>query len=62
MNNAPCKKNGVDCPNRVLGCHDHCKEYQAFAAERERIRTIRNEEIREREYNKAFSKRKKKRR
>ena len=62
MDNAPCKKNGIDCPNRVLGCHDTCKEYQAFAEERERIRNIRHEEIRERDYNKAFLKRKKNRR
>lgn len=63
MDNAPCKKNGIDCPNRVLGCHDNCKEYQAFAAHRERmLKKIRTEEAFERDYNNAFWKRKKNRR
>ena len=43
--NSPCKKNGIDCPKRVIGCHDNCKEYQDFAAEREAIRNKRIEEI-----------------
>ena len=32
--NAPCK----GCPDRYPACHDHCERYQAFHAERVRIR------------------------
>jgi hypothetical protein len=62
MNNSPCKVNGIDCPNRVLGCHDNCKAYQDYASERERIRNQRIEEIKERDYYRALWKRKRKRR
>lgn len=27
---APCKKAGVDCPKRAVGCHDTCPEYLDF--------------------------------
>ena len=27
-----------DCTNRYIGCHSQCNAYQAFVAERERIR------------------------
>ena len=33
---APCK----DCPDRYLGCHDHCEKYKEFDAERKRIHDI----------------------
>lgn len=26
----PCKKNGVDCPRREVGCQGKCEEYKAF--------------------------------
>ena len=57
MKTPHCKKNGIDCPNRFLGCHDSCKEYQEYAAEREKIRNMHLEELREREYFKLASKR-----
>lgn len=33
MLKAPCK----DCPDRYLGCHDHCDKYKAFDVERKAI-------------------------
>lgn len=26
----PCKKNGVNCPNRYSNCHSTCREYLCF--------------------------------
>lgn len=42
----PCKKNGVQCPNRTATCQHggHCEEWDKFKAERERIRKQRLEE------------------
>lgn len=34
---APCKKNGVDCKTRHIGCQSKCQEYLAFRAELDRI-------------------------
>ncbi len=34
MNPCPCKKGGIDCPKRYLGCHSECKEYQEWSEER----------------------------
>ena len=28
----PCRKNGVDCPNRCVGCHATCKEFADYRA------------------------------
>lgn len=28
--NAPCKKDGIECPRRVFGCRDTCKEYAEY--------------------------------
>ena len=28
--NAPCEKNGVDCPKRVVGCRTDCPEWQRY--------------------------------
>lgn len=41
MKIAPCK----DCPNRAVGCHAVCAEYQAFATERAEYLRRRNLEI-----------------
>ena len=30
MRSAPCKKNGVDCENRTLGCSRTCEEFLAW--------------------------------
>ena len=38
MQKPPCKKNGVDCPKRTIGCHSSCKEYIEYAEENERRR------------------------
>lgn len=27
-----------DCPDRQLGCHDHCEQYLKFKAENDRVR------------------------
>ena len=48
--NSPCKRNGIDYPKRHMGCHDDCKEYQDFSAERERIRQRRQAELKERDF------------
>ena len=31
----PCKVDGVDCPNRKVGCQGDCEKYLAFRAERD---------------------------
>ena len=36
MLKAPCK----NCPDRYLGCHDHCEKYREFDEERKRIREL----------------------
>ena len=36
MSKAPCK----NCPDRYLGCHDHCEKYKEFDDERKRIRDL----------------------
>ena len=30
----PCRKNGVDCPRREVGCQGKCEEYRIFREER----------------------------
>ena len=47
---SPCKRNGIDCPKRQMGCHDDCKEYQEYVAECELIRKRRADEVNERWY------------
>ena len=47
---SPCKRNGIDCHKRHMGCHDDCKEYQDFSADRERIRNLRAAERKERDF------------
>ena len=44
---APCKPNGIDCPDRAVGCHASCGKYLEFKAaidsynaERERQRKV----------------------
>ena len=27
-----------DCPDRYIGCHQHCETYKAFKAEKDRVR------------------------
>ena len=27
-----------DCPDRYIGCHQHCEVYRAFKAEKDRVR------------------------
>lgn len=34
MNVPPCKKDGVPCPKRELGCHSKCDEYLEYAQSR----------------------------
>ena len=36
MLKAPCK----DCPDRYLGCHDHCDKFKEYDVERKRIREL----------------------
>lgn len=56
MFKGPCKENGVDCPERKLGCHDHCERYQAFKAGREAyLASVREKKDRERDYWKSVS-------
>lgn len=45
--NAPCKVNGVDCPDRTVepNCHATCKRYLEFDEERKKIRADRKAEI-----------------
>lgn len=26
----PCRKNGVDCPSRCVGCQSRCEEYKTY--------------------------------
>lgn len=33
----PCKKDGVPCDKRHVGCHSTCEGYQAYKAEADRI-------------------------
>lgn len=33
----PCKTDGVDCPNRHVGCQSKCEKYLAFRTELDRI-------------------------
>lgn len=42
MRTSPCRKEGVPCQKRFLGCHDTCKEYLEFVAEREAENKARN--------------------
>lgn len=28
--NAPCKKDGIECPKRVMGCRKTCPEYAEY--------------------------------
>ncbi len=46
---APCK----GCPDRVLGCHDHCPKYKEFKKEIERINKKRRLEEMKEEYSKT---------
>jgi len=38
---APCK----DCPDRYLGCHDHCEKFKKYAEERKRLRELKAKNI-----------------
>lgn len=38
----PCYQNGMDCPKRKLLCHGFCKEFQAWKAEEEERKAVRN--------------------
>jgi hypothetical protein len=33
---APCK----DCPDRYLGCQDHCEKFKEYAVEHKRVRDL----------------------
>lgn len=39
--NPPCWTDGVDCPNRHVGCQGECEKYKAFRAECEKINAAR---------------------
>lgn len=41
----PCWVNGVDCPDRCVGCHSGCEKYAAFRAEIDRINAARDKEM-----------------
>ena len=42
MIESPCK----DCPDRYLGCHDHCEKFQAFREKKAEARARMYEERR----------------
>ena len=33
----PCKKDGVDCPRREVGCQGKCEEYKEFTKARQEL-------------------------
>lgn len=33
MKNSPCKENGIDCPDRYVGCHSDCNKYKEWKAD-----------------------------
>lgn len=36
--------NGIDCPNRAVGCQGKCEKYLAFRAELDRINMVKRKE------------------
>lgn len=34
----PCKQEGIDCPNRMVGCHQSCLKYQKYREEIQKFR------------------------
>ena len=41
MLKAPCK----DCPDRYLGCHDHCDKFKEFRRNQDEFKRLRKEKI-----------------
>ena len=44
--NAPCKKDGVDCTKRVLGCRTVCTDWQKYERKQAEYRQDKAEQIR----------------
>ena len=41
MLKAPCK----NCPDRSLGCHDHCEKYKAYKQEHKELNDLKRKAI-----------------
>lgn len=40
----PCKEDGIDCPNRAVGCQGKCEAYAAFRKKIDEVRKKKNAE------------------
>lgn len=58
MKPAPCKPNGIDCPDRTLGCSERCEKFLEWERYKNGIRSERDRDI---ERNKPIGRRLKRR-